>query len=84
MHVTGAVAGSDWLRVALPNGQSGYVIAERTRKLSLGGLGRTSTLASAAEPRPPPAARPQQPAPRREVRYVGNDLRVAPTLSAGG
>jgi formylglycine-generating enzyme required for sulfatase activity len=63
LHITGAVAGSAWLRVALPDGRSGYVIAERTRKLALDELNRTSTVASAALPRPPPASPPAEPAP---------------------
>src|SRR5258708_7867498 len=35
VHVTGTVSGTNWLRVAMPDGVSGYVYGERWRKLAV-------------------------------------------------
>jgi formylglycine-generating enzyme required for sulfatase activity len=85
-RVTGVVAGSPWLRVALPEGRSGFVFAEHLRKLSAsggtpetgGGAAAAGTAepprsAAAAETVPPPA--PAAPAPQVD--------RPAPSPTAG-
>jgi formylglycine-generating enzyme required for sulfatase activity len=72
VHVNGAI--DNWLRVSLPTGKDGYIIGERTRKLSFDEINRASQLASAASaaperpaarvPAPPESAPPPVPPPQ--------------------
>jgi len=52
VHVTGAVSGTNWLRVALPDGGSGYVYRERLRKLALADIPAQVAAAGTREPAP--------------------------------
>jgi formylglycine-generating enzyme required for sulfatase activity len=91
--VTGTVAGTPWLRVALSDGRSGYVFGEHLRKLpaagdvpvAVGAAGGEDSSRPAAAARPAPAAAaapaaPQTPAshPLREFR----DCDLCPTMVA--
>jgi formylglycine-generating enzyme required for sulfatase activity len=61
--VTGRVAGTDWVRVLLPDGKSGFVYADRLRKV--GGEGHSASVTAGVLPPPrPPAAGATQPAPQ--------------------
>ncbi len=77
VHVTGTVSGTNWLRVAMPDGVSGYVYGERLRKLAVAdtsaqgadaGVRETAPGASGKTvPNPAPAAEgacAPQPAPQ--------------------
>lgn len=50
IHVTGAVAGTNWLRVAMPDGTSGYVYGERLRKVVAADAPAQAADAAAHEP----------------------------------
>jgi len=62
VHVTGAIEGSSWLRIALPNGKSGYVVAERMRKLPFDETSAETTVATAAPVPRNTASPPSSPA----------------------
>jgi len=82
IHVTGAVSGAHWMRVAMPEGVSGYVYGERLRKLAVSDApmpaqgaagGREPAPGSSGKtvPHPAPAAaegaRASQPAPKDQL-----------------
>jgi formylglycine-generating enzyme required for sulfatase activity len=59
VRVTGAIAGTKWLRITLPNGKSGYIFGERTRKMSFDEINAaTVSVASSAVPPAAPARAP--------------------------
>ena len=62
-RVTGTVAGTPWLRIALPDGRSGYVFGEHLRKLPVGGAPETSAAEPAETPRSAAVAPVPVPAP---------------------
>ena len=57
--VTGLVAGTDWVRVLLPDGKSGYVYADHLRRVE--NHPRTASLTARPAPAPVQAASPAPP-----------------------